>query len=141
MGRGGLVFFLAFFLGEGRFGFFLGVLGGERGKGGEGLGVLVGEGRGGSQNDTNRNPHLGWAMATIPREDPPRERRKNEISGGREKKARNFVPRTLRAPTPSASHHPTLPPPNPPTAQPAHQPPKNNWQQKLAKFGQIRLAK
>ena len=48
------------------------------------------EAAGVSQNDTNRNPDFGWAMALNSGHNstrrPPRERRKNEIFGGREKK-------------------------------------------------------
>ena len=58
----------------------------------------------------------------------PRERRKNEISCGREKKksAKFWAPPPFGPP--SGSHHPTRPRPNPPTAQPAqtaHQ--RKNW--------------
>ena len=81
----------------------------------------------------------------MPREDPPRERGKNEISGGREKKKREI----LGSP-PSGPHHS-----GPPTTHHSHNehptsPPKKKMAKCglakfghtiLAKFGQIRLAK
>ena len=80
------------------------------------------------------------ALQTPPKfhEKTPRERRKNEISGGREKKkARNFWPPTLRAPTPPGPH-PFGPPPKTKLAKCGL---AKFGQQKLAKFSQIRMAK
>ena len=90
----------------------------------------------------------------------PRERRKNEISGGREKKKREILapPPTLRAPLflGSGPHRSRPTPPGPPPGPhlwlpPLRAPTKNKklakcglanfGQQKLAKFGQIRMAK
>ena len=95
---------------------------------------------------------------------PPRERRKNEISGGRDKKkTRNFGSPTLRPPHPSGPHsfRPTFQGPTMPTARPAHPnntpttPPQHPHPQQtphhptkkimakcgLAKFGQTKLTK
>ena len=97
---------------------------------------------------------LGTSNTTkIPRENP-RERRKNEISGGREKKKREilglppFGPHlsapSIRAPNPSGRTFSGLAP------TPSGPPPKTKLakcglakfgQQKMAKFGQIRTAK
>ena len=84
----------------------------------------------------------------IPRENPQRERRKNEISGGREQKSAKFWaphpsgPPPLRAPTPPGPHpsgpHPFRPPPKTKLAKCGL---AKFGQQKLAKFGQMRMAK
>ena len=111
------------------------------------------------------------ALQTPPKfhEKTPRERRKNEISGGREQKKREilgpppfgpppFGPPTLRAPSPPGPHPsgppplraPTPPGPHPFRPPPFRPPPKTKLakcglakfgQQKLAKFGQTRMAK
>ena len=102
--------------------------------------VILCQAAGVSQNETNRNPHLGWAMALNSGHNstrrPPRER-KNEISGGREK-ARNFGPPTLPAPT---LRGPTLRFfwVRAPTTSGPHQN-KQLAKCNLAKFGQMRFA-
>ena len=77
---------------------------------------------------------------------PPRERRKNEISGGREKKARNFGPSHPSAPTLRAPFGPPFflgSGPHPFGPPPLRAPTKNKKLAKcgLAKFGQQKLAK
>ena len=98
------------------------------------------------QPENSKRAHLSVpALQTPPKfhEKRPTERRKNEISGGREQKKREilgphpFGPPPLRAPTPPGPHpsgpHPSGPPPKTKLAK--------CGQQKLAKFGQIRMAK
>ena len=85
----------------------------------------------------------------IPREDPPREGRKNEIFGGRKKKSAKFwAPHpsgpTLRAPTFRAPIFSGFGPPplRALTTRPAHHPTKKKLANcGLAKFGQTKLAK
>ena len=81
------------------------------------------------QPENSKRAHLSVPAHQTPpifNEKTPRERRKNEISGGREKKARNFGAPTLRAPTKKKMVKCGL---------------AKFGQQKLAKFGQIRLTK
>ena len=123
---------------------------------------------GASHYENSKRAYLNVPALQTPskfHERTPRERRKNEISGGREKKKREilgpppFGPHpsapTLRAPTPPGSPsgpHPSGPPPlrapTPPGPHPFEPPPKTKLakcglakfgQQKLAKFGQIRF--
>ena len=87
------------------------------------------------QPENSKRAHLCAPALQTPKftRRPPRERRKNGISGGREKKNAKFWAPHPSGPTPSGPHHPT----HPPTT-------KQNWPnsvKKLAKCGQIRLAK
>ena len=97
------------------------------------------------QPENSKRAHLSVpALQTPPEfhEKTTRERRKNEISGGREQKKRDFGPPNPSGPQPFGSHFfwvwaPPLRAPTPPGPHPSGPPPKT----KLAKcgIGQIRF--
>ena len=108
------------------------------------------------QPENSKRAHLrALALQTPPKfhEKTPRERRKNEISGGREQKKREILGPPPSGPPPSVPHPSGLPPlwaPTPSGPHPFRLPPKTKLakcglaifgQQKLAKFGQTRMAK
>ena len=72
----------------------------------------------------------------IPREDPPRERRKNEISSGREKKSAKFWAPPHFGPQPFVPHLFWVRAPTPPGPHPSNTPPPHQ-----KKIGQMRSKK